>query len=60
MRCLVVWQDEGYTVLCSLTNKTHKLILETEKSPELEYIYPFFPPTPPFCFPLVLYTPTAS
>ena len=28
MRCLVVWQDEGRAVLCSLTNKTHKLHLE--------------------------------
>ena len=25
MRCLVVLQDEGWAVLCSLTNKTHKL-----------------------------------
>ena len=32
----------------------------TKKSPELEYIYPLFPPTPPFSFPPVLYTPTAS
>ena len=32
----------------------------TKKSPELEYIYPFFPSTSPFSFPPVLYTPTAS
>ena len=25
MRCQVVLQDEGWAVLCSLTNKTHKL-----------------------------------
>jgi hypothetical protein len=28
MRCVVVRQDEGCAVLCSLTNKTHKLNLE--------------------------------
>jgi len=28
----------------------------TKKSPELEYIYPFFLPSPPFSFPPVLYT----
>jgi len=32
----------------------------TKKSPEVEYIYPLFLPTPPFSFPPVLYTPTAS
>jgi len=32
----------------------------SKKSPELEYIYPFFPPTPPLSFPPILYTPTAS
>jgi len=32
----------------------------TKKSPELEYIYPFFPHTSPFSYPPVLYTPTAS
>jgi hypothetical protein len=31
----------------------------TKQSPELEYIYPFRQPTPPFAFPPVLYTPTA-
>jgi len=28
MRCVVVLQDEGWAVLCLLTNKTHKLNLE--------------------------------
>jgi len=37
-----------------------KLTSWTKKSPELEYIYPTFPPTPPFICPTVLYTPTAS
>jgi hypothetical protein len=32
----------------------------TKKSPELEYIYPFFLPTPPFSFPPILYRLTAS
>jgi hypothetical protein len=32
----------------------------TKKSLELEYIYPFSPPTPPFSFPLIINTPTAS
>jgi len=32
----------------------------TKKSPEREYIYPFFPPTSPLSFPPVLYTPTPS
>jgi len=31
-----------------------------KQSPVLEHIYPFILPTPPFCFPPVLYTPTAS
>jgi len=31
-----------------------------KKLPELKYTYPFFPPTPPFSFPPLLYTPTES
>jgi len=57
MRCLVVVHDEGWAVLCSLTNKTHRL---NQKSPELEYIYPFFLPTPAFSFPPLLYKVTVS
>jgi len=49
MRFLVVVQDEGWAVLCSLTDKTSW----NKKSQELEYIYPFFPPSTPFCFPPV-------
>jgi hypothetical protein len=56
MRCLVVLQDDGWAVLCSWTNK----ISWTKKSLELEYIYPIFPPSPPFCFPPVLNTPPGS
>jgi len=47
MRRLVVVEDTGWAVLCLLTNKTSRI----KKSQELEYIYPFFLPTPLFGFP---------
>jgi len=41
-------------------SKVSYLTSWTKKSPELEYLYPFFPPTPSFSFPPVFYTPPAS
>ena len=56
MRCPVVVQDDGWPVLCSLTNRTSR----TKKLQELEYIYPFFQPAPAFAFPPVCYKPRGS
>jgi len=41
-------------------SKSSYLSSWTKKSQELEYIYPFIPPTPSFSFPILLNTPPAS
>jgi len=46
-------QNTGYE------SKLSYLTSWTKKSQELEYIYPFNPPTPPCCFPSMLDTPPA-
>jgi hypothetical protein len=40
MSCLVVIQDEGWAVLCSLTNKTQKLNLESRNRQKLRIYIP--------------------
>jgi len=47
-------QNAGYESQCSYLPSWTKI------SPELEYIYPFTPPTPRFAFPPILYTPPPS
>jgi len=67
IRCLAVFQDEGWAILCSLSNKTQDMNPNHDIS-QVEprncrnsriYIF-FFLPTPPFSIPPVIYTPSAS
>jgi len=63
MRCLVVVQDDGWAVLCALTQKTQDMNQITGTGVYISCLHLhslFFPPTPPFSFLPIWNTPPAS